>query len=81
MSSISEVVADFVTEGEDLDGRLSKLEPNHWALETPAPGWSVAHQVAHLSSVFRMAAMSASAPEAFTAMSNRLGGDFDANIN
>jgi uncharacterized protein (TIGR03084 family) len=80
MSSISEVVADFVTEGENLDGLLSKLEPNHWALETPAPGWSVAHQVAHLSSVFRMAAMSASAPEAFTAMSNRLGDDFDANI-
>ncbi|WET83231.1 TIGR03084 family metal-binding protein [Amycolatopsis sp. QT-25] len=74
------VLSDFLAEGDDLDDLLAGLTTGEWRLPTPAPGWTIAHQVAHLASVFRMAAMSASAPDQFTAMAASLGDDFDANV-
>lgn len=44
------VVADLVAEGEELDGLVAPLELTGWATPTPAPGWTVAHQIAHLAS-------------------------------
>lgn len=44
------VVADLVAEGEELDALVATLEPHRWAAPTPAPGWTVAHQIAHLAS-------------------------------
>ncbi|PRC51120.1 wyosine base formation domain-containing protein, partial [Mycobacterium sp. ITM-2017-0098] len=35
-------------ESDDLDALVADLAPDQWALETPAPGWTVAHQIAHL---------------------------------
>ncbi|WP_018657672.1 TIGR03084 family metal-binding protein [Actinomadura flavalba] len=80
MTDLQEVYADLAAEGEELDRVLSGLDDAAWATPTPAPGWTIAHQVAHMAATFRMAAMSAAEPEAFTAMVDGLGPDFDANV-
>ncbi|WP_409465478.1 TIGR03084 family metal-binding protein [Amycolatopsis sp. GA6-003] len=80
MTAMPRVLSDFLAEGDDLEDLLAGLAPEHWRLPTPAPGWTVAHQVAHLASVFRMAALSAGDPERFAAMAAGLSDDFEANV-
>ncbi|WP_328299422.1 TIGR03084 family metal-binding protein [Streptomyces sp. NBC_00435] len=42
------VFADLHEEGAELDSLVAELPAAGWAGPTPAPGWSVAHQIAHL---------------------------------
>ncbi|MGW7455397.1 TIGR03084 family metal-binding protein [Streptomyces sp. NPDC054787] len=42
------VFEDLRQESEELDALVGKLGPGDWARPTPAPGWTVAHQIAHL---------------------------------
>ncbi|MBL0885603.1 maleylpyruvate isomerase family mycothiol-dependent enzyme [Myceligenerans indicum] len=51
-----------------------------WDTPTPAPGWSVRHQVAHLVSVFTIAGKAARDPEGFRAMLASLSSDFEQNV-
>jgi uncharacterized protein (TIGR03084 family) len=43
------VLADLDAEGADLDGLVADLTENRWRRPTPAAGWDVATQVAHLA--------------------------------
>ncbi len=43
------VLADLQAEGDDLDAMVAGLAEPDWARPTPSPGWTVAHQVAHLA--------------------------------
>ncbi|GAA3211029.1 TIGR03084 family metal-binding protein [Actinocorallia longicatena] len=60
------VYDDLLAECADLDALVSGLTPSGWALPTPADGWTIAHQIAHLSWTDRHAALAATDPEAFT---------------
>jgi len=73
-------VTDLAADGEELDTLLTGLEPHQWELATPAEGWTVAHQVAHLTATFRLAGAAAGTPELFDKITSRLGPDFDANV-
>lgn len=42
------VFADLREEGRELDSLVGELAVPDWARTTPAPGWTVAHQIAHL---------------------------------
>ncbi len=42
------MIADLRAESDDLDKLVSDLAPERWATETPASGWTIAHQIAHL---------------------------------
>jgi uncharacterized protein (TIGR03084 family) len=42
------VIDDLRQESEELDRLVAGLTPEQWALATPAPRWSIAHQIAHL---------------------------------
>lgn len=42
------VFADLREEGGELDALVAELPAPAWARPTPAEGWSVAHQIAHL---------------------------------
>jgi uncharacterized protein (TIGR03084 family) len=42
------MVADLRAESDELDALLADLAPTRWADPTPAPGWTIAHQIAHL---------------------------------
>ena len=45
---LAEVLTDLSTEGEQLDGWVRDLPDDRWLTETSAPGWTIAHQIAHL---------------------------------
>ncbi|GAA3865230.1 TIGR03084 family metal-binding protein [Streptomyces lacrimifluminis] len=48
MSDPSAVIDDLRQEGAQLDELVAELGAEQWALDTPAPAWTVAHQIAHL---------------------------------
>ncbi|MFI1399403.1 TIGR03084 family metal-binding protein [Streptomyces sp. NPDC020681] len=49
MSDPTVVLDDLRDESHQLDQLVSELSESAWALATPAPRWSVAHQIAHLA--------------------------------
>jgi enediyne biosynthesis protein E11 len=75
-----DVISDLTAEGEQVERLLADLDADQWTTPTPAEGWTVAHQVAHLVANFKLAALSASDPDQFNAVLSRLGTDFDANV-
>lgn len=80
MSQGTDVFADLAAEGDALDKIVTGLDASQWALETPAPGWSIKHQVAHMASIFRIARLAGSDPDAFVAMTAGADKDFDAAV-
>ncbi|MCV7068967.1 maleylpyruvate isomerase N-terminal domain-containing protein, partial [Mycolicibacterium farcinogenes] len=48
MVSAEAIVADLSAESDELDALVAELPPERWATATPAPGWTIAHQIAHL---------------------------------
>ena len=42
------MVADLRAESADLDALVAELPPDGWATPTPAQGWTIGHQIAHL---------------------------------
>ncbi|GIF72131.1 TIGR03084 family metal-binding protein [Asanoa siamensis] len=81
MTELRSVISDLVAEGDEIDDLVSDLEPAAWATPTPSPGWTVAHQIAHLAATFRLAALSASDPERFRALLGQLSPDFNTNVD
>lgn len=75
-----QVITDLIAEAEVVDKMLGSIGESQWQLPTPAPGWTVAHQVAHLAATFRLAALAAGDPPRFGILLARLGDDFDANV-
>jgi uncharacterized protein (TIGR03084 family) len=62
-----DVVADLAAESEDLDALVAPLPGSEWARPTPAAGWTIAHQIAHLAWTDQAALMAITDPAAFTA--------------
>jgi uncharacterized protein (TIGR03084 family) len=48
MAGPAPIVAELRAESDELDGLLSALDAARWADPTPAPGWTIAHQIGHL---------------------------------
>ncbi len=65
MADLASIVNDLVAEGDDLDSIVAGLEPDKWRTATPAPGWTVAHQIAHLRWTDRASVKAATDPDAF----------------
>ncbi|MEO6988568.1 MAG: TIGR03084 family metal-binding protein, partial [Aquihabitans sp.] len=49
MADVRVLLDDLSAEGDDLDALVSALSPERWRSETPAEGWTVAHQIGHLA--------------------------------
>ena len=49
MADIEPILADLMAEGDALDALVAGLDDAGWATPTPAEGWTIAHQVAHLA--------------------------------
>ncbi|GAA1223049.1 TIGR03084 family metal-binding protein [Kitasatospora nipponensis] len=49
MAEIEPLLADLAAESEGLDALVAALDDRGWAQATPAPGWTIAHQIAHLA--------------------------------
>lgn len=48
MTGPAPIVADLRAESDELDALVAGLPAQRWADPTPAPGWTVAHQIGHL---------------------------------
>ncbi|MEV6040922.1 TIGR03084 family metal-binding protein [Nonomuraea sp. NPDC052116] len=68
MSGIELDVAlpDLVAEGDELDALVSAQAD--WSKPTPAAGWTIAHQIAHLASADANVLIAIRTPEAFDAV-------------
>lgn len=49
MADLHSLVDDLRAEGDDLDALVGELTSEQWATPTPAAGWTIAHQIGHLS--------------------------------
>ncbi|MER5788052.1 TIGR03084 family metal-binding protein [Streptomyces sp. NPDC001980] len=57
---------DLVAEGDELDALVSAH--TDWSLPTPAEGWTIAHQIAHLASADANVLIAIRTPDAFEAV-------------
>ncbi len=73
-----QVLADLAAEGDDVDELVAGIEPERWQTPTPAPGWTIAHQVGHLESTDRIATLAVTDPAGFAARRDAAVADFDA---
>lgn len=62
---ITDVLDDLRVESEELDDLVAPLDD--WSVPTPAAGWTIAHQVAHLAWTDRMSLVAVRDPDGFTA--------------
>ncbi len=76
-----DVIADLTAEAEEFEGLVADLAEPGWQRPTPAPEWTVAHQVAHLAFIFRLAGTAAADAEAFGAMAAQAAANFEGAVN
>lgn len=48
MAGAEPMVADLRAESDELDALVADLPAARWSESTPSPGWTIAHQIAHL---------------------------------
>ena len=65
MAGADPIVDDLHAESEALDALVDQLDAQRWALATPAPGWTISHQIGHLLWTDQMALMSITDEAAF----------------
>jgi len=65
MSGLAALVADLEAESDDLDALVAPLPGESWATMTPAPGWTIAHQIGHLLWTDRVSLQSVTDEAAF----------------
>ncbi|WP_330458443.1 TIGR03084 family metal-binding protein [Streptomyces sp. NBC_00820] len=65
MADPTPVIDDLRAESDELDLLVAELSAEQWALPTAAPGWSVAHQIAHLAWTDRSAVLSVTDTDGF----------------
>ncbi|EPH43334.1 TIGR03084 family metal-binding protein [Streptomyces aurantiacus] len=65
--TLTAVLDDLRDESAELDQLVGELGDAEWARETPAPGWTLAHQIAHLAWTDQAALLAATDADAFAA--------------
>ncbi|AGB26635.1 TIGR03084 family protein [Mycobacterium sp. JS623] len=68
MSTAGPMVADLRAESDELDAIVADLPAERWAEATPAPGWTIAHQIAHLLWTDRVALTAVTDADGFAAV-------------
>jgi uncharacterized protein (TIGR03084 family) len=68
MATAAPIVDDLRAESDALDDLVADLPGARWAEVTPAPGWTIAHQIAHLLWTDRVALLSVNDDAGFTQM-------------
>jgi uncharacterized protein (TIGR03084 family) len=67
MVDLAQLLDDLDDESTDLDRTVAALPERDWQRPTPAPGWTIAHQIAHLAWTDAVATLAATDPGAFAA--------------
>ncbi|AKU15391.1 TIGR03084 family metal-binding protein [Luteipulveratus mongoliensis] len=66
MADVVALLADLHDESEDLERLVAPLDAAAWQQPTPAPGWTIAHQIAHLAWTDQSALLAATDPDEFS---------------
>ncbi|WP_026404804.1 TIGR03084 family metal-binding protein [Actinomadura rifamycini] len=80
MPDLNALLADLTAENDSLDALVAPLPAARWADPTPAAGWTVAHQIAHLAWTDDQAVVAAADPGAFPALLERAAADGPAFV-
>ena len=81
MPDAAVVLADLRAECAELDGVVAPLSDDQWATPTPASGWTIAHQIAHLAWTDDVATLAATDPEEFSAELHRALAQFEGYVD
>ena len=65
MVELAEILADLDAESSEVDRLVADRPARDWALATPAAGWTVAHQIAHLTWTDEAAILAIRDPDGF----------------
>ncbi|MEV0664859.1 TIGR03084 family metal-binding protein [Actinomadura luteofluorescens] len=65
MPDLKLLLADLAAEGDSVDALVAPLAAGRWADPTPAEGWTIAHQIAHLAWTDAQATVAAADAAAF----------------
>ncbi|MFI6957592.1 TIGR03084 family metal-binding protein [Nocardia sp. NPDC050408] len=63
MADLNALLRDFADDCTELERIVAPLAD--WSTSTPAPGWSIAHQIGHLAWTDEVAALAATDPDGF----------------
>lgn len=74
MVDVRTVLDDLAAESAWLDAVVAELPEKDWARPTPAEGWTIAHQIAHLAWTDDKSVLAATDPEGFAAQLQELMG-------
>ncbi|HEX2903655.1 MAG TPA: TIGR03084 family metal-binding protein [Jatrophihabitans sp.] len=81
VSALDDVLPDLLAESAELDARVAGLAEWQWRLDTPASGWDIAHQIAHLAWTDGLALLSIEDPAALRDRGRRLAVDGVAAVD
>lgn len=73
MADLEALLDDLAAECADLERLVAPLAEARWRTPTPAPGWSIAHQIGHLAWTDEIATIAATEPGEFTRMVTEAG--------
>ena len=68
VADLAPLVADLQAEAAALDALVADLDAARWATPTPAEGWTIAHQIAHLAWTDEVATTAITDPAGFEAV-------------
>jgi len=74
------VLADLIDEGAALDAMVAGLADADWARDSPAPGWTIAHQIAHLAWTDDAALLAVTDPAGFADEVQRAPATFESYV-
>lgn len=66
VAAFEALLDDLVAEAASLRRLVAPLKETDWGRQTPAAGWTIRHQIAHLAYFDESAALAATDPERFT---------------
>lgn len=68
MSRLGGLLDDLAEESAALESVVAVLGRGAWRCQTPAPGWTIAHQIGHLAWTDELSILAATDPDGFTAL-------------
>jgi uncharacterized protein (TIGR03084 family) len=81
VADLAGVLADLQAECTDLDDLVAGLTESGWQRETPAAGWTIGHQIAHLAWTDDIATLAATDADAFAAAVQAALADVDGYVD
>jgi uncharacterized protein (TIGR03084 family) len=81
MVELADLLTDLADESADVDALVASVGDAQWAAPTPAAGWTVGHQIAHLAWTDHAALLSTTDPDAFFAALSTAAADPDGFVD